>query len=92
MKYCLRGLLGIKQREAVFSFLDLCRKMLAEKQNITEIPVLLSEANEVFVKLEKYMPITIQVSIFTAAATYVYIIMSVMHTYLCSYVHMYIRL
>ena len=62
MKYCLRGLLGIKQRKAVFMFLNVCSKMFSVKQNINKTPDLLTEANEAFAMLEKDMPITIQVS------------------------------
>ena len=59
MKFCLQGLLGIKQRKAVYMFLNVCRKILAENVNIDKIPDLLIYANEMLAILEKDMPITI---------------------------------
>lgn len=62
LKYCLRGLLGCEQRKALFQFIDVCCKVLAEKQNKSEIPDLLLEINTALAVLERDMPVTIQVN------------------------------
>lgn len=62
MKYCLKGLLGNEQRKAVFQYVDVCCKILAEKQSVSDVPDLLAEMNSVLAILERDMPITIQVS------------------------------
>ena len=49
------------RNKAVYMFLNVCRKILAENVNIDKIPDLLIYANEMLAILEKDMPITIQV-------------------------------
>jgi hypothetical protein len=61
-KYCLHGLLGCDQRRALFQFIDICNKVLSEKQKITDVPGLLSQMNTALTILERDIPITIQVS------------------------------
>ena len=63
MKYCLRGLLGNEQRKAVFQYIDVCCKVLAEKQSVSAVPDLLAEMNSALAVLERDMPVTIQVSV-----------------------------
>ena len=63
LKYCLKGLLGENQRNALYKFLDVCAQLLAEKINSDELSSLLNEVNLSLAQLEKDMPITVQVSI-----------------------------
>lgn len=62
MKYCLKDLLGNQQRKAVFHYVDVCCKIMAEKQSVSDVPDLLADMNSVLAILERDMPITIQVS------------------------------
>ncbi len=63
MKYCLKGLLGNKQRNAIFQYIDVCCKILAEKQSLSDVPQLLEEMNSALAVLERDMPITLQVRV-----------------------------
>jgi len=54
-------MLGEPQRKAVYMFLDVCGKILAEGIRIDDVPSLLSDVNLSLAKLEKDMPMTIQV-------------------------------
>lgn len=63
LKYCLRGCLGKKQREALFSYLDATSNILSEKQDVDEITATISKMNEALALLERDFPITVQVSI-----------------------------
>ena len=65
LKYCLRGLLGQHQRKAVFMFIDVCKQLFAEVQNIDELPCQLEKTNLALAQLEKDMPLTIEVHMYS---------------------------
>lgn len=62
MKYCLRGLLGVKQRKTLFHFCDICTKLFSESHDKSNTQNLIKEVNLTLAMLERDFPITIQVS------------------------------
>ena len=62
MKYCLRNLLGEKQRKTLFRFCDICSKLFSEMHDKSNTQNLIKEVNFTLAMLERDFPITIQVS------------------------------
>ena len=49
-------------------FIDVCKQLFAEVQNIDELPSQLEKTNLALVQLEKHMPMTIQIAMHVAIA------------------------
>lgn len=62
LKYCLKGCLGENQRFAVFKFIDICKKLFADKQ-ASDVSPLIEDVNITLAYLEQFMPVTIQVHV-----------------------------
>ena len=62
MKFCLRGLLGDKQRQTFFKFLDVLALLCQDSISADSLPVLDMEVNLVLALIERDFPISVQVS------------------------------
>ena len=62
-------MLGLEQRKAVFKFCDVCTLLFSEVQDRAKVHKLLEETNLALATLEKYMPVTIQVSSYVCIYT-----------------------
>ena len=62
MKFCLRGLLGNKQRQEFFKILDVLALLCQGSITADKLPVLDREVNLVLALIERDFPISIQVN------------------------------
>lgn len=62
MKFCLRGLLGNKQRQAFFKILDVLALLCQGSITADNLPVLDREVNLVLALIERDFPISVQVN------------------------------
>ena len=62
MKFCLRGLLGDKQRQTFFKFLDVLTLLCQDSISADSLPVLDMEVNLVLELIERDFPISVQVN------------------------------
>ena len=62
MKFCLRGLLGDKQRQTFFKFLDVLALLCQDSISADSLPVLDMEVNLVLALIERDFPISVQVN------------------------------
>ena len=63
LKYCLRGMLGKKQRETFFFFLDTISKLLHESQVVSELDTLELDMNRALALMERDFPMAKQVQV-----------------------------
>lgn len=64
LKYCLRGMLGLRQRNTLFEFLDVIRCICAESIDTTSLASLEQRVHKVLALLERDFPISLQVIVF----------------------------
>ena len=62
MKFCLRGLLGNKQRQEFFKILDVLALLCQGSITADKLPVLDREVNLVLALIERDFPISVQVN------------------------------
>ena len=60
-KFCLRRMLGERQRATLFVFLDCLSRVLSESHQIGDLPSLEEEMNVVIALFERDFPISVQV-------------------------------
>lgn len=61
LKFCLRGLLGDRQRETLYEFFDCLTVICAESQTSESIDILEVRLNTAMAHMERDFPMTIQV-------------------------------
>lgn len=61
MKFCLRGLLGDKQWQSFFKFLDVLAMLCQDSISADDLPIIDTEVNLVLALLERDFPISVQV-------------------------------
>ena len=71
-KYCLRGMLGKKQRETFFYFLDTLTSLLSESHQHGPLNVLRDQVNQAIALLERDFPISIHVRNYACTAAHYY--------------------
>ena len=64
LKYTVHGMLGERQRQSLFFFLDVVSEVLQEHHDLVDLDKLLQKMNLALALLEKDFPISIQVWIF----------------------------
>ena len=62
MKFCLRGLLGHKQHQTFFKFLDVLALLCQDSISADNLPVPDMEVNLVLALTERDFPISVQVN------------------------------
>ena len=62
MKYCLKGLLGNKQRQTFFKILDVLALLCQDSITADNLPFLDMEVNLVLALIERDFPISVQVN------------------------------
>ena len=63
MKFCLRGLLGDKQRQSFFKLLDVLALLFQDSISADDLSNIDMEVNLVLAMLERDFPISVQVSV-----------------------------
>lgn len=63
MKFCLRGLLGDKQRQSFFKLLDVLALLFQDSISADDLSNIDMEVNLVLALLERDFPISVQVSV-----------------------------
>ena len=61
LKYCIRGMLGSKQRSSIFKFIDANTKLFRESHTIADVKELENELNMALALLERDLPMSLQV-------------------------------
>lgn len=64
LKFCLRGMLGQKQRRTLYKLFDVIALICAEDIDITSIDTLEQQVNRVLALLERDFPVPLQVIVF----------------------------
>lgn len=64
LKYCIRGLLGRHQRQALFLLFDVLAQSCAEVVNINTVDSLERDVHRVLSQLERDFPVSLHVSVF----------------------------
>ena len=64
LKYCIRRMLGKKQRQTLFKFCDITSKLCAEQIIKLQIELLETELHEVMALLKRDFPVSLQVIVF----------------------------
>ena len=62
MKFCLRGLLGNKQRQTFFKIFDVLALLCQESITADNLPILDMEVDLVLALIERNFPISVQVN------------------------------
>ena len=62
MKFCLRGLLGRRQRSTFFRFLNVIASLCKDSVSTDDIPALCEELNVALALVERDFPVSVQVN------------------------------
>lgn len=62
MKFCLRGLLGQRQRSTFFRFLNVIASLCKDSVSTGDIPALCEELNVALTLVERDFPVSVQLN------------------------------